>query len=96
MVQNERFYMQATKADLIKVNGDIKMFFWYSALKDYAKRYGRDKRGFVRVCSQTFFNDYGIDRVKAWRYNKRLEDKGLVEIDRIHRGGRTWIGFRII
>lgn len=96
MVQDPTLVMITKKADLAKVGGSTKLFFWYSVLKDYRKRFKRDKHGFTRVSSQVFSDDYGFDRKKVWRYNKELEDKGLVEIDRVHRGGRTWIGFRIV
>lgn len=96
MVQDPTLIMLTTKADLAKVGGSARLFFWYSALKDYKRRFKRDRHGFIRVPSSVISQDYGFDRVKVWRYNKELEDKGLIKVDRIHRGGRTWIGYRLV
>lgn len=96
MVQDPTLVMVSKKADFGKSGGDPKVFFWYSVLKDYRRRFKRDRHGFTRVPSRLFQEDYGFDRMRVWRYNKLLEGKGLVEIDRVHRGGRTWIGFRIV
>lgn len=96
MVQNEKYYLPIAKADFKKVGGDFRLFVWLGLLKDYRKRFKRDKYGYTRVASKVFLKEFGIDRVKVWRYNKMLADKGLIEVDRKHRGGRTWIGYRII
>lgn len=96
MVRNPKFVMMTTKADLSRVDGDARLFFWYSVLKDYGRRFKKDKYGFIRVPSELINQDYGYDRVKVWRYNKELEDKGLIKVDRVHRGGRTWIGYKIV
>lgn len=96
MVQDPRLYMLIKKADFGKSGADPKVFFWYEVLKDYRRRFRKDRFGFIRVPSQVFFEDYGFDRIRVWRYNRLLEDKGLIELDKVHRGGRTWIGFRII
>ena len=84
------------KRDLHKVDGDLALLAWYVILKDYANRLGKDKRGFTRVSSKVFSVDLGADRKKVWRYNKKLEDKGLIVVDRVARGRSTWIGFKII
>lgn len=84
------------KRDLSRVDGDFALLLWYSILKDYAKRMNQDKNGFVRVSSKVFELDLNADRMKVWRYNKKLEDKGLIAVDRVSRGGRTWIGFKLI
>lgn len=96
MVQNEKLYISAAKVDFGKAGCDPKAFFWYSVLKDYRRRFKRDRHGFTRVPSQVFNDDYGFDRIRVWRYNKMLEDKGLIKVDRVHRGGRTWIGYRLV
>lgn len=96
MVQNENYYLPIAKADFQKVGGDFKSFVWLGLLKDYRRRFKRDRYGFTRVPSNVFLDEFGADRVKVWRYNKILEDKGLIKVDRKHRGGRTWIGYRII
>lgn len=82
--------------DLTRVGGNMNLAYWYALLKDYRKRFKKDKLGFVRVPSQVFRFDMGADRKKVWRYNKKLEDKGLIIVDRTARGGRTWIGYKII
>lgn len=82
--------------DVAKVDGDLRLACWYAFLKDYRNRFKKDKLGFVRVPSEVFRFDLGADRKKVWRYNKKLEDKGLIIVDRVARGGRTWIGFKII
>lgn len=96
MVQDPRLYMLTTKADFSKVGGDMKLFAWYSILKDYRRRFKIDRHGYTRISSKMFNDDYGFDRNKVWRYNRMLEDKGLLKIDRVKRGGRTWIGYRIV
>ena len=82
--------------DVLKVDGDLRLALWYAALKDYRRRFKKDKNGFVRVPSKVFRFDFGADRKKVWRYNRKLEDKGLIVVDRVSRGGRTPIGFKII
>lgn len=95
MVQ-KKYYLMVDKADFDKVDGDFRKFVWLGLLKDYRRRFKRDKFGFTRVPSKVFLDEFGIDRIKVWRYNKELEDKGLIKVDRVHRGGRTWIGYRIV
>lgn len=95
MVQNERFYI-IKKSDINKVDGDIKLLAWYSTLKDYSKRYRKDKTGFIRISPEIYKSDSGVTRRTIRRYNKRLEDKGLIEIDKTRRGGRTWAGFKLV
>lgn len=94
--KTDGYYFVTSKVDYLKVEGDLALWSWYSILKDYAKRFNMDKHGFVRVRSDIFADDYGVDRMKVWRYNKKLEDKGLLKLDRKHRGGRTWIGFKLV
>ena len=96
MVQKyDGFYFMTDKLDYVKVGGDLALWSWYSILKDYAKRFRKDRHGYTRVGSDMFADDYGIDRTTVWRYNRKLEDKGLLELDRAYRGGRTWIGFKL-
>lgn len=89
-------YLIVKKSDLRKLGNDFRLAFWLSALKDYARRFKRDKFGYIRVPIEMIEEDYGLYKVKIWRYNKELEDKGLVKIDRTIRGGRTCMGFRFI
>lgn len=93
--KDDRFYI-VTKNDIWKVDGDIKLLAWYSNLKDYARRYKKDKNGFIRIPPEVYNDDIGVTRRTIRRYNKKLEDKGLIEIDRVRRGGRTWAGFKLI
>lgn len=90
------YYFWADKRDLDKVDGDIALWFWYAKLKDYAKRFRRDKTGYVRIPPYIYTEDLPFSKKKVQRYNKRLEDKGLIVVDKIHRGGRTWAGYRLV
>lgn len=94
--KNGEFYFLTSKNDYARVEGNLAMLSWLSILKDYAKRMRADRYGFVRIRSDTFENDWGLDRVTVWRYNRKLEDIGLIELDHIKRGGRTWVGFRLV
>lgn len=93
---NDGFYFTANKLDYAKVGGDFVLAYWYAVLKDYRKRLKKDQYGYTRVSSEMFADDWGLDRIKVWRYNRKLEDKGLIKIDRKKRGGRTWIGFKLV
>lgn len=96
MKGEKKYYVPIDYKDAIKFDGDLGLWAWYSILKDYTKRFGKDERGFTRVSSKVFEYDLRADRMKVWRYNKKLEDKGLIVVDRVARGGRTWIGYKII
>ena len=95
-VKNKNSRPWLDKRDLERLGGDLALWAWYCVLKDYANRLPRDKNGFTRVASKVFESDLKADRMKAWRYNKKLEDKGLIVVDRTARGRSTWIGFKII
>ena len=84
------------KRDLDKLDGDWSLAFYYAVLKDYSNRLNADKKGFTRVSSKMFEADLKANRMKIWRYNKRLEDKGLIVVDRVARGRSTWIGYKLI
>ena len=97
MVRNKKeFYFTIDIRDLEKVDGDLALLLWYSKLKDYAKRFRSDKFGFVRIPPNIYTQDTGINKKQVQRYNKKLEDKGLIGVDKVHRGGRTWAGIRLI
>lgn len=96
MKQVDAMCYTTQKNDVTRVGGDLRALAWYSALKDYAKRFRRDKTGFIRVPSYIMAEDFCTNRTQVWRYNKMLEDKGLILLDHTHRGGRTWVGFRFI
>lgn len=89
-------YFIITKSDVKKVGGDIKLLLWYSKLKDYASRISKDETGFIRVPPEMYDVDINMNRRTVRRYNKRLEDKGLIVVDKVKRGGRTWAGFRLV
>lgn len=88
-------YVLVRKSDIMKL-GDFRLATWLSVLQDYAKRFKRDKFGYIRVPIDVIKEDYGLYRTKVWRYNKQLEDKGFIKVDRTSRGGRTWMGYRFI
>lgn len=93
------YFIKVSKRDLAnqeKFGGDLRAVLWYSAMKDYAKRLGKDKLGYTRVSSATIKQDFGFDRMRVWRYNQDLEKRGLIAVDKASRGGRTWIGFKIL
>ncbi len=89
------YYFKLYMPDVKKTNGDLALLAWYSALKDYAKRFRRDKNGFTRVSSAVFEKDFGINRVKVWRMNKKLAELGLIILDTAS-GGRNWVGFKVL
>lgn len=93
---NKKYPFPVNYEDIPKFDGNLRLAVWYALLKDYSKRFKKDKYGFVRVPSKVFRFDMGADRKKVWRYNKKLEDKGFIVIDRVARGGRTWIGYKIV
>ena len=92
----KELYIMTQKADFKRFGGELGLLLWYSTLQDYARRFKKDSNGFVRVSSKVFEEDLGCDRMKVWRYNKKLEDKGFIVVDRVARGRKTWIGFKII
>lgn len=96
MGAEKKYPVQLDLRDVHKVDGDLGLALWYALLKDYRRRFRKDKLGFIRVPSKVFKYDTGADRMKVWRYNKKLEDKGLVIVDRVARGNRTWIGFKLV
>ena len=94
--EDKQFIIDTNPTLVKKVGGDLALAFWYSILKNYAMRMKKDKHGFIRVSSNVFKFDLDADRKKVWRYNKRLEDKGLITVDRAKRGGTTWIGYKFV
>lgn len=90
------YYFWADRRDLEKVGGDLALWFWYAKLKDYAKRFKKDKNGYVRVPPDVFAEDLLFNKKKVQRYNKKLEDKGLIKTDKVRRGGRTWAGYKLV
>lgn len=95
-MQIEDYFLRVRKTDIAKVEYDLTLALWYSALKDYARRFKPDKSGFNRINSALFESDLGVSRMRAWRYNSKLEALGLISLDKAHRGGRTWVGVKIL
>lgn len=81
--------------DVARFEGDLQLCFWYSALKNYARTFRADKSGFHRISTKTIEEDFGFNRMRIWRYNQRLAERGLIALDK-KRGGNTWMGFKII
>lgn len=97
MVQkNDGYYFFIDRKDMPKFGRNHKMLVWYSILKDYSRRFKKDKTGYVRIPPKIYMSDYGISKKTFQRYNRKLEDKGLIVVDKVHRGGRTWAGFKLI
>ena len=94
MVQTKFIKVELDKAR--RFFDEPREILWYSVLQDYARRFKIDQFGYIRIPTQVVVDDYGIDRRRAWRYNKALEDKGFIKIDKKHRGGHTWMGIRFI
>lgn len=90
------YYIKVRKIDIDRTGGDLSLALWYSAVKDYARRVKPDTHGFKRIASKVFEDDFGFDRKKAWRYNRKLAELGLIALDSAHRGGRTWVGLKIL
>ena len=95
-MQGRNYYWRVNKTDFESAHGDLGLLMWISILKDYEKRFRHDNAGFVRVPYQTFERDLGYNRVRVWRWNRRAEEAGLIAADRTTRGGRTWMGYKII
>lgn len=92
----QKYFVNIDLNILKRFRENQKLLYWYIALKDYAQRFKPDRYGYVRIPTDAITSDYGIDRTTAWRYNRHLEDKGYIKIDRKHRGGHTWMGVRFI
>lgn len=95
-MSDKKYYFKVDKRYVAAFNGDLVLAFWYSALKDYQRRFKPDKLGFVRVSSATFEEDFGFYRMKVWRLNQKLEDAGYIVVDKVSRGGRRYIGFKVL
>jgi biotin operon repressor len=93
---NDKTYIIAERSDYALAEGDFLAWSWYSILKNYTRLCKRDNHGYTRVSSKKLADDWGVDRQTVWRYNRKLEDKGLIRLDRGHRGGRTWVGFKLV
>lgn len=98
MVQNnaENSFIMSERSDYTLVEGDFLLWTWLSIIKNYVRICRRDNHGYTRISSRRFADDWGVDRHTVWRYNRRLEDKGLIKLDRKRRGGRTWVGIKLI
>ena len=91
----KNYFLRVDKAQIAQFKGDLALAIWYSALRDYAQRFKPDKYGFIRISNRLIATDYGLDKQKIRRMNKRLEKLNLIVLDDIARGGRIPIGFRL-
>lgn len=94
--KHDDIYVKVDKRDIEKFGGNLSLLMWYSKLKDYSRRFKPDKSGYIRIPPSYYIEDAMVDIRTIKRYNRQLEDKGLIEVDKIRRGGRTWSGFRIV
>lgn len=94
--QCDDIYVKVDKRDIKKFGSNLSLLMWYSKLKDYSRRFKPDKSGYIRIPPSYYTEDVLLDIRTIKRYNKQLEDKGLIKVDKIRRGGRTWSGFRIV
>ena len=96
-MSDKNYYLRIDKKSIAeKFGGDLALAVWYSALKDYQKRFKPDKFGFVRVSSAVFEEDFGLYRMKVWRLNQKLEEAGFIVVDKVSRGSRKFIGFKVL
>lgn len=91
----KNYFLQIEKSQIAKFEGNLDLALWYSALKDYGRRFKPDKHGFIRITSHLINEDYGLDKQKIRRLNRQLEKMHLIVIDNVARGGRTPIGFKL-
>lgn len=91
----KNYFLRIDKSQIVRFEGDLGLVLWYSALKDYARRFKPDKHGFIRVSNRLIATDYGLDKQKARRMSKQLEKLGLIVLDNVARGGRTPTGFKM-
>ena len=95
-----RYYFKVDKSLIQKCNGDLSMALWYSALVDYAKRFRPDETGYTRVSIKSIIDDLGFPessgRMRIWRLNQKLEDEGYIAVDKVARGGRRYMGFKVL
>ena len=94
-MSDKNYYIKVDRRTILEFEGDLAMAVWYSALRDYARRFKPDRLGFTRVASSVFKQDFGYSKLKVWRLNKKLEELGYIIVDRVARGGRRYIGFKI-
>lgn len=94
-MSDKNYYIKVDRRTIIEFEGDLAMAVWYSALRDYARRFKPDELGFTRVASSVFKKDFGFCRMKVWRFNQKLEKLGHIIVDKVARGGRRYIGFKI-
>lgn len=95
-MSDKNYYFKLDKRTLPTIfNGDLASWAWYYSLKDYTKRFRADKYGYIRISNQIIMRDFGFDRFRAYKLNKKLESLGLIEIDSIKRGKRIPTGIKI-
>ena len=92
---SEHYFVKLDKRLIKQLDGDLALVSWLAILRDYAARFRTDNLGFTRVKLDVIKEDYGFYAVKVWRLNKKLEEAGLVEIDKVPRGGRRYMGFKL-
>lgn len=91
----KNYFLRVDKTQIAQFKGDLALAIWYSALKDYAQRFKPDKYGFIRISNRLIASDYGLDKQKIRRMNKRLEELNLIAVDNVARGGRIPTGIKI-
>lgn len=84
----KNYFFTVSNSDLDKVGGNFELLCWYSALSRYADNFKPDSQGFTRVASSVFESDFGVDRFKALRLNKKLAELGLIQYDQGGRRGK--------
>lgn len=96
MEKNSSFTLRVKK-DLVRFfDGDLALALWYTALIDYSKRFKRDKHGFSRISNQIIAKDLNLSRSQIRTLNNKLVAKGLIQVDDVSRGGRTFAGYKFL
>lgn len=91
------YYIKVPKQIIFEFNGDFTLALWYATLIDYSKRFKPDELGFTRIAVKSILEDLGItERTKVWRLNKKLVERGYIAVDKVARGGRRFMGFKIL
>lgn len=95
---DSNYFLKVDKGVIRAFDGDLELALWYSALKDYRRRFRPDKYGFVRLDKGMITEELGeklYDR-KIRRLNQKLEEMGYIAVDKVKRGARNYMGIKVI
>lgn len=96
MLSKKNSYHFLVEKNLVKqFGGDLALALWYSALKDYARRFKPDKAGYVRISRSLIEQDLGLSRSQIRTLNAKLVAAGLLRVDGTSHGGRAYAGYKL-